>query len=84
MSNKVINGDEDFISGLEQDDPRLIKIIQNWFLEPLPDPVTPYKFNVPNPETKGQIGVPPIIDQLLGAKQNGFFIGEIISNISRK
>jgi len=66
------------ISGLQEDDPRLIKIIQNWFLEPPPDPETPYKFAVPQPETNGQIGVPPIVDKLLGEKKNGFFIGETI------
>jgi hypothetical protein len=79
----IVNEDEDLISMLNQDDPRLIKVIQNWFLEPLPNPETPYKFSVPNPETKGQIGVPPLIDQLLGGKQNGFFIGEDFTPFSR-
>ena len=66
----------DLISSLEQDDPRLIRIIQNWFLEPIPDPGVPYKFSVDPPVIEGQIGVPGIVDTLLNKKQNGFYIGE--------
>ena len=66
----------DLISSLEQDDPRLIRIIQNWFLERVPDPGVPYKFSVDPPVIEGQIGVPGIVDTLLNKKQNGFYIGE--------
>jgi hypothetical protein len=34
----------------------------------------PYKFSNPNPSLNGQIGVPPIVDEILKKKQNGFFI----------
>jgi hypothetical protein len=66
----------DLIGELQQDDPRLIRLIQNWFLEPKPESSVPYKFSVAVPEIKGQIGIPPIVDQLLGGKTNGFFIGK--------
>ena len=66
---------DDIISELKQDDPRLIKLIQKWFLEPKPDAAVPYNFNVPTPDTYGQIGIPRIVDKLLGEKKNGFFIG---------
>ena len=77
METKVKKkNNDDIISELQQDDPRLIKLIQNWFLEPKPKSTVPYKFQVQNPETKGQIGIPPIVDKLLGKKNNGFFIGK--------
>jgi hypothetical protein len=34
----------------------------------------PYQFKTPNPPLNGQIGVPLIVDALLGEKQKGFFI----------
>lgn len=72
-----LNGDGlDLISSMEQDDPRLIHIIQNWFLEPIPHLSLPYKFTVNPPVTKGQIGVPGVIDEMLNKKRNGFFIGK--------
>ena len=77
----LLGDSSDLINKLQQDDPRLIQLIQNWFLEPKPDSSVPYKFNVANPETKGQIGVPPIVDKLLGEKKNGFFIGKQLYNI---
>ena len=74
-----VEEDGDLIQGLKEDDPRLIRIIQNWFLEPAPHPDVPYKFVSPNPEVKGQIGVPPVVDGLLKQKRNGFFIGKIVN-----
>ena len=68
--------DGDLIKGLKEDDPRLIGIIKNWFLEPVPHPDVPYKFESTDPEVKGQIGVPPVVDGLLKQKCNGFFIGK--------
>ncbi len=46
----------------------------------------PYKFTNPNPPLNGQIGVPPIVDEILKKKRNGFFIesgafdGESLTN----
>ncbi len=51
-----------------------------------PGSETLYQFKTPNPPLNGQIGVPPIVDQILGGKQNGFFIesgafdGEFMAN----
>jgi hypothetical protein len=46
----------------------------------------PYKFTIPNPPLNGQIGVPPIVDEILKQKRKGFFIetgafdGESLTN----
>jgi len=53
---------------------RLLSIIKNWFLDYPPDKSEPYKFSVDKPDTKGQIGVPAVVDEFLGQKRNGFFI----------
>jgi len=53
---------------------RLLSIIQNWFLEYPAGKNDPYKFSVQSPETRGQIGVPAIVDDILGQKRDGFFI----------
>ena len=55
----------DFISQLSEDDPKLIQIIQNWFLESPPPPSVPYVFEKKSPNLNGQTGQPQIIDNLL-------------------
>ena len=59
------NPDLDLISQLTQDDPRLIQILKNWFLESPPDRSVPYNFEQKNPNLYGQIGQPNIIDRIL-------------------
>ncbi len=57
--------DLDFISQLSEDDPKLIKIIQHWFLESPSPPSVPYVFENKNPNLNGQIGQPQVIDNIL-------------------
>lgn len=52
---------------------RLLSIIRNWFLE-YPSKSDPYKFATNPPDTKGQIGVPAVVDDILHQKRNGFYI----------
>jgi hypothetical protein len=53
---------------------RLLLVIRNWFLD-FPSPKNePYKFSVAAPDTKGQIGVPAVVDEILGQQRDGFFI----------
>ncbi len=59
------NNDLDFISELSEDDPKLIKIIKNWFLESPPPPNVPYVFEQKSPNLNGQTGQPQVIDNLL-------------------
>ena len=60
-----VNTDLDFIQGLAQDDPLLIQIIRNWFLEEPPGNKVGYNFQNKNPNLNGQVGQPPIIDNIL-------------------
>jgi len=68
----------------EPDDEKLSKIISKVYLDRPTG--NPYNFQKNPPELRGQIGVPPIVDKLLGGKRNGFFIesgafdGEALSN----
>ena len=54
MNKKLIlsNLSDDLITSLEASDPRLIKFIQNWFIE-YPDRNTPYVFSTPDPPLEG-------------------------------
>ena len=67
-----------------KDDEMMSKVIRKVYLDP--PSVNPYSFRVNPPALNGQIGVPKIIDELLGGKQNGFYIesggydGEALSN----
>lgn len=68
----------------EPDDEKLAHIISKVYLD---RPTGhPYSFQQNPPKVDGQIGVPPIVDKLLGQKRNGFFIesgaytGEYLSN----
>lgn len=68
----------------EQDDEKLSKIINQVYLDPPSQ--HPYTFRANPPPIEGQIGVPRIVDKILGGKRNGFFIesgaydGEALSN----
>ena len=68
----------------KEDEDRMAKIIQSIYLDPPSQKM--YKFNVNPPVLGGQIGVPKLVDDLLGGKKNGFFIesggydGEDLSN----
>ena len=68
----------------DKDDAMMAKVIRKVYLDP--PSVKPYGFRVNPPALNGQIGVPKIIDELLGGKQNGFYIesggydGEDLSN----
>ena len=79
------NLSDDLITSLEASDPRLIKFIQNWFIE-YPDPGAPYFFSNDEPDLEGQVKQATIVDELLGHKTDGFFIecgaydGETFSN----
>jgi len=56
----------------EPDDEKLAQIISKVFLDR--PTYQPYSFQLNPPKLVGQIGVPPIVDKLLGEKRNGFFI----------
>ena len=68
----------------DRDEETIANIINKVYLDP---PSThPYRFRVDPPVINGQIGVPKIVDSLLGGKQGGFYIesggynGEDLSN----
>ena len=59
----------------DKDDEMMAKVIRKVYLDP--PSVNPYGFRVNPPALNGQIGVPKIIDELLGGKQNVFFIESV-------
>ena len=76
---------DDVITTLNWDDPKLIQLIQNWFIE-FPDSRSSYFFTNDEPDLEGQFKQATIVDELLGHKTDGFFIecgaydGETFSN----
>ena len=44
----------------------VVNIVRNVFIDSPASPPLPYNFNKPNPALEGQIGVPPIVDKILG------------------
>ena len=63
--NNSESSDLDLISQMSEDDPRLVKIIKNWFIESPPDATAPYAFDQKEPNLNGQVGQANIIDGIL-------------------
>jgi len=53
---------------------KLIEVIRNVFVDSPPPLDSEYHFDKTPPKITGQIGIPVIIDKILGGKRNGFFI----------
>ena len=61
-------------------DDQLANIISKVFTDHPSNPDLPYNFRSSNPSTNGQIGVPPIVDKILGNIQYGA-IGPSVFNL---